>query len=318
MENTKFSLDKFRVLLTQDCNLNCLYCHKEGQFHRREKISEEEFKGLTKIACEFGLEEVKYSGGEPLLYPGIGRLIQHSKDLGIKLVSLTTNGILLKERLPELKSAGLDELSISLDTLDQETYSNLNQGRREDLQKILNGIKTAKDYLFPKINLNMTLTKYNEDEVKKMISFSKDLDIPLRLISFIPLGEVKKKLASHQGRVLAELGKSVGKVITNPQRPAYTQLYLKNGGIVELVNSSCFDCASCGQSYALRLTSDGKLKPCLISEKNEVDVISWLRKGKEEIVRKKFIQTIAIKKLGLMSLADIPVRELNREYLVEE
>lgn len=311
-------LGKLRVLVTQRCNLSCLYCHKEGQFTKRGEIKPEEFEGLTEIASEFGLDEVKYSGGEPLLYDGLGRLIRSARGAGIARTSVTTNGILLEERLDELKKSGLHELSISLDTLKPETFKTLNRGRSEDFRKVLRGVAKAREYGFPKMNLNMSLTKYNLDEIDDMLAFARNLQVQIRLISFIPLNESHKDAVSTDAKSLFEqLKESAVRTSTNPDSPAYTSLTLEDGTSVCLVDSSCFSCDLCGKSYALRLTTDGKLKPCLISEKGEIDVITPYRQKNLDEVRQRFAQAVAIKKLGLMNFFDIPAKSLSSEYLIE-
>lgn len=311
-------LGKLRVLVTQRCNLSCLYCHKEGQFSKRSEIKPEEFKGLTKIASEFGLDEVKYSGGEPLLYDGLGRLISGAQEAGITHTSVTTNGIFLEERLDELKESGLYELSISFDTLKPETFKTLNRGRLEDFRRVLRGIGKASKYDFPKMNLNMSLTRYNINETDDMLEFARSLKVQLRLISFIPLNESHKDAVSTDTKSLFEqLKKSAVRTVSNPDSPAYTSLTLEDGTNVCLVDSSCFSCDLCGKSYALRLTTDGKLKPCLISEKGEIDVITSYRQKNTDEVRHRFAQAVAIKKLGLMKFFDIPAKNLSAEYLTE-
>jgi len=312
-------LGKFRILLTQRCNLDCLYCHKEGQFSKRnENMTTEEFQKLTKIAYSFGLDEVKYSGGEPLLYDSLPELIGSSKGLGVPRVSVTTNGILLEERLDQLEQAGLDELSISLDTLDKETFEKLNRGSREDFERTFRGIEKAKDYPF-NMNLNMSLTKYNYHEVGNMIEYAKGLGVPLRLISFIPLGaKHKREISTDASTIFGDLFSSAESVHRDESAPAYTQLKLKDGAEICLVDSSCFDCKLCGKSYALRLTTDGKLKPCLISEKGEIDVLTPLREGDIYEVKNRFAEAVIIKRRGLMKNFDIPIRDLSGEFLIEE
>ena len=310
-------LGKLRLLLTQYCNLNCLYCHKEGQFSARERIKPGEFKRLTEIANEFGLDEIKYSGGEPLAYAGLIALIKAAKELGIRKTSVTTNGILLEDKLEALAGAGLDELSISLDTLNPEVFIKLNRGTEEQFKKTLRGIVRAKHYPF-QTNLNMSLTKYNVQELNEMRRYAREQGFPLRLISFIPLDINEKNAVATDSRTVFEALKKEAKSIEKGNTAAYTTLHMPEGETLILVDSSCFSCDVCGESYALRLTTDGRLKPCLISERGEIDVITPLREGDIAEVKKRFRQAIMLKKCGLMRYFDVSVKGSSGEYIVEE
>ena len=119
-------IGRLRVSVNQECNLDCLYCHEEGEFtERTDRMNSEEIKALIDILNEYGIDEIKAASKEPLLYRKTPELLAHFKKIGIKKTSLTTNGILLKRYLRKLEDAGLDELSISLDALDQKTFDML-------------------------------------------------------------------------------------------------------------------------------------------------------------------------------------------------
>jgi len=311
-------LGKLRVLTNHACNLSCLYCHKEGVFNHGKPISHEERKALIGIASEFGIDEIKFSGGEPLLYDGLEDLVAYSKELGIPSTSVTTNGILLDKKARGLKSSGLDELSVSFDTLEEGIFQKLNGGKREDYQKILEGIEMARELGFPRMNLNMALTKYNVGEVENMMKYAQKIGVPLRLISFIELGDLQEKdLSVKSKEVFEALKQRAVSIDSDPNYPAYTKLVMPSEQQVELVDSACFNCDACGQSYALRLTADGKLKPCFISEQGKVDVATPLKEGNNEEVRRRFMQAIAIKKLGLIELFNLGMETYSKEFLPE-
>jgi len=318
-KNCLLRLGKLRVIVTKKCNLGCLYCHKEGQFSRRKSISPGEFVALTRVACDYGLDEIKYSGGEPLLYAPLVELIRDAKSVGrVPRVSLTTNGILLEERVKELNDGGLDELSISFDTLNVDVFSTLNRGKKKDFCRILSGIEKARSYKWD-VSLNMTLTRYNSSEVGHMIDFARERDLVLRLISFIPLSVAPAdSVSADASQIFKELKESAVEAVQDPNSPSYTHLRLGNGARVCLVDSSCFSCELCGKSYALRLTTDGKLKPCLISEQVEIDVVTPFRQSDEKQLQERFCQAIAIKKLGLMKYLNVPIKNLSRDVLTED
>ncbi|MBW6451671.1 MAG: radical SAM protein [DPANN group archaeon] len=295
-------IDKLRVLLTSKCNLDCIYCHKEGQYQKRANNLEiNELIKIISLLVPYGLNEVKLSGGEPLLYDGIEKIIKSCKERGIKKVSISTNGILLKNKINLLKESGLDEISISLDTLKPELFKQLCKGTDKQYLLVKDGIMSAINNI-PLVNLNMTLIKDNIDEVKDMIKFSKKLGVDLRLISLIEFSSDMKKLNLNVDikDILDYLNKnSITK--SSDIYPVYMDYIFKDNQKVTFVDSSCSDCDLCAKSYALRLTSDGKLKPCLVSEIGEIDILTAFRKNDLVTVKQNIEKAIFLKKLGLIN-----------------
>ena len=142
-------IDYMRISLTDRCNLRCIYCMPEEgicQIPRTEVLSEDEILRVCSLASELGISRIKLTGGEPLVRRICVPLVKELKALpGIQQVTLTTNGILLKEQLPGLMEAGLDAVNISLDTLDAETFRKIT--RRDELKKVLEGAKHEYDFI---------------------------------------------------------------------------------------------------------------------------------------------------------------------------
>lgn len=152
-------IDYMRISLTDRCNLRCIYCMPEEgicQIPRTEVLSEDEILRVCSLASELGISRIKLTGGEPLVRRICVPLVKELKALpGIQQVTLTTNGILLKEQLPGLMEAGLDAVNISLDTLDAETFRKIT--RRDELKKVLEGLEAALSYPELKVKVNCVL-----------------------------------------------------------------------------------------------------------------------------------------------------------------
>jgi cyclic pyranopterin phosphate synthase len=291
---------------------------------RKDKLSFDEVSGLLAIAGEYGLDQIKYSGGEPTLYDGLGRLIRKNKQDGVKNVSVTTNGILLEDRAEELVKAGVDEINITLDTLDPRIYKSLCGGSEAQLKKVLRGIRRLHEMGYQGFNINCVMTPKNIADIPILERFASTYGQKLRLITFVEVSGTPESRGLQAGSDIEGWIKDLrktsefwgvakdasGKVMAREHRT-------KGTASLEIVHS-CTDCDVCGRSYALRLTSDGKLKPCLTYEVAEIDVISPFRGGDMGEVRFRFEQAIALKKYGLIKYFFTPKRTKFRKLLSEE
>ena len=311
-------LEKLRVSLTQACNLKCEYCHHEGQITpRKEVLSFDELSGLMDISCEYGVDQIKYSGGEPLLYKSLSKLIRLNKKNDIAHVSITTNGILLEDKVDELIASGVDEINITLDTLNPSTYTKLCRGSEQDLAKVLRGIKRIYESGYENFSINSVMTSRNLVDIPSLEEFCKSLGKKLRLITFVEISGTpeSKNLAksSNVNDLILQLREAADK---QSGRETARESLTKDGGQLEIVHS-CTDCDICGRNYPLRLTTDGKLKPCLSYEIAEIDVITPSRQKKLDEVRFRFEQAIALKKYGLVKYFFQPKRHEHRSLLSE-
>ncbi|MFU8767660.1 MAG: GTP 3',8-cyclase MoaA [Candidatus Methanoperedens sp.] len=244
-----------------------MYCHHEGD--NREQQNEctvETFVNIVRAAKELGVSKVKFSGGEPLMREDFEDIIRALP--GLKDISATTNGIYLENRAESLAESGLDRVNISLPSLSPEKYRMVTGG---DVAPVLKGIDAAVDCGLTPVKLNMVLLKgINDTELRDMMDFIQQYDssVILQLIEMmdfngtsgynVDIYEVEKFLESRASEI--------------KERSMHRRKkYLINGVEVELVrpiDNSHF-CASCTR---LRVTSDGKLKPCLLRNDNLVDV----------------------------------------------
>lgn len=254
-----------RIALTPHCNLNCIYCHHEGEVKPDGEISDEMIASVARAAAKLGVRSIKFTGGEPLLRHDLAGLIREMpQELNI---SLTTNGILLAEQAGPLAKAGLDRVNVSLDSLNPETYMAITGGREGDLEKVLAGIDAALDAGLTPIKLNIVVLKENEAEIPALIDFCRKKGLIAQLIQLLDL--------RHQGisgdidaieRRLAEQADSVHTREMHRRRK-----YFIDGAEVEIVRpmDNTEFCANCTR---LRVTSDGKIKPCLLRSDNLVEI----------------------------------------------
>lgn len=263
------TIKSLRMSITDRCNLNCIYCHNEGSTGSTGEMSVETISNIVHVAAGFGVNRLKLSGGEPLLRNDLEEILVSLPPL--KDVSLTTNGVLLKERAKSLKAAGLNRVNISVDSLNEGNYRHITKCKAGIFQKVMDGIHAAVDAGLTPVKLNMVLLKdVNEYEVEEMLSFTREFhgDVILQLIQLmdfrdvacyhVDVDEIERELELKAGCVqVRELHRR--------------KKYLIDGAEVEFVRpvDNTEFCANCNR---LRVTADGKLRPCLLVNDNLVDV----------------------------------------------
>ncbi|HIH03709.1 MAG TPA: GTP 3',8-cyclase MoaA [Methanoregulaceae archaeon] len=259
------TVTNIRISLTQACNLNCIYCHAEGEKNPEQELSAEQIAEILRVAQSFGIRSVKFTGGEPLMRPDLAQIIA-SVPPGME-TSLTTNATLLAERAQELKDAGLTRVNVSLDTMDPERYKQI--AGKPMLGEALAGIDAALKAGLTPVKINMVvLSGINEDEVDTFIDFVRDNpNLVLQLIELMDFRD-----CDHHGDVKGiedRIAAMADRVET--RRMHHRKKYFVRGAEVEVVRPlhNTEFCAYCNR---LRLTSDGKLKPCLLRSDNLVDV----------------------------------------------
>ena len=180
---------KLRISVTDRCNLQCVYCMPKNNnkwFDLTDILTFDEIVRFASIMSKLGIENIRLTGGEPLLRSNIEILVENlSKITGIKKVGMTTNGILLPDKISQLKKAGLSSVNISLDTFNHEKFKKING--TDSLAKVLESIKVAaKVQMSIKIN-NVVMRDWNDDEVVNFALFSRATGHPVRFIEFMPL-----------------------------------------------------------------------------------------------------------------------------------
>ncbi len=255
-----------RVSLLAACNFNCFYCRPPSidSYGPKDFTDPELFKQSIKLMHHLGIERVRFTGGEPTLYPHVAELIAYTKSLDASMpVAITTNGRLLKRKAQELADAGLDSVNVSIDTVDPDKFRAITTV--DCFEKVVAGIREAVKVI-PTVKLNCVVVKgVNDGDVKAMVDFANDLGVDMRFIEFMP---TKYSASSNRGFVsgadtMRRIGYAFAPAPTEKASPAryYNSPQLKiNVGFINSVSEPF--CDFCNR---IRLVSDGKLYSCLFS-----------------------------------------------------
>ena len=297
-------IDYLRVSVTDRCNLRCIYCMPAGGVRlmsHEDTLSYEEIYTVAEAAAELGINKVKITGGEPLVRAGLPELTRMLTQIdAIDDISLTTNGILLAQYAAELKQAGLRRVNISLDTLKPDKFEYITRGN--NLDDVLKGIEVAKSIGLNPIKINMVvMAGINDDELLDFAAMTITEGWHVRFIEhmpligdgattspFVPVSDIRQRL-----EVLGELEPYPLKMGNGPAK--YFRLPQAEGTIGFITPVSEHFCFHCNR---LRLTSDGKLRLCLLGEE-EIDLRQPLRSG---------ISFVELKRLIAEAVASKPLR----------
>ena len=294
-DNYKRPILSLRITLTNRCNVNCIYCHQDGMQQSKDEMTSQEIYTLCKIAKKIGIEKIRLSGGEPLLKKDIIDIIAKISSLNFKDISITTNGILLNEYAQDLKNAGLTRVNVSLDTLNKDTYQFIT--KKDYLEKAKKGIlKAVKVGLYP-VKINMVILKdINHEEIKNMFKFCRKNNIVLQIIELIDSENCDGDTFSEKYHYPIEsIENKLTDIAEHVKERKFMQgrrKYYINGGEIEVVKpvDNASFCANCSR---LRITPDGKIKPCLLRNDNLVDIITQIRNNEsDEKLEEIFINAI--------------------------
>jgi len=284
-----------RISLTQRCNLRCVYCHREGQTpgSRLPEMTTDEVLRIARMAVSLGMTRIKLTGGEPLLRSDIVDIVRGVAAIpGLHDLAMTTNGTRLSLLAQPLKDAGLRRVNINLPSLDSKTYSMVNGG---DLNEALNGVGAAVKASLNPVKLNtLILNGVNTDGIPKMIEFTRQNQVILQLMELEPINIKDDFYKEHFFSLESfeeELKKQAMKVQTRGNMQN-RRIYTVSGVRVEVVHP-IENTAFCAHCTRLRVTSDGKLKPCLMVNDDLVDVLTPIRNGAtDEELRELFVKAV--------------------------
>jgi cyclic pyranopterin phosphate synthase len=283
-------VNNMRISVTQQCNLDCFYCHHEGEndgdngYENNGFMTADEIEKITQIASMVGIEKLKITGGEPLLRNDIVDIVKRTAK-HMKEVSMTTNGILLNKYAEPLKEAGLDRVNISFDGLNSMTFQRITN--KDAYNKVKQGVSAAVNSGLSPVKLNMVILKgINEEDIPQAIEFSSNVGAILQIIEFEGPREQADDLLFQKYYMNL---KSVEKTLEDQAieirerqmhcRKKYIVPSEYNGKaeveIVRAMHNSQF----CGNCTRLRVTSSGELKPCLLKNSNLVNIIGPIRNG---------------------------------------
>lgn len=280
-------IKSMRISITDKCNFRCTYCMPaEGLpwLKKAEILSYEEIERISRVAVSLGIEQIRLTGGEPLVRRDVPELVRMLRKLdGLRSLSLTTNGILLKQLAGPLAEAGLTRINVSLDSLLREKFARLT--RRDQLQRVLEGLEELEKYpsIHPiKVNA-VAIRDYSEEEALDFVRLARRKAYVIRWIEFMPLDadQVWRKEDILTGGELksiieAEYGPLVPITTGDPSETARRYTFSDGIGEVGFINpvSEPF-CSTCDR---IRLTADGQLRTCLFATE-ETDLRAVLRSG---------------------------------------
>jgi len=264
-------IDYLRVSVTDRCNLRCIYCNPLGDYgliKRDEILTFEEIHRIVGLFAQCGISRVRLTGGEPLVRKNITSLIEKLASItAVNEITLTTNGVLLEQSADELKTAGLNRVNVSVDSLDRERYKFITGcDLLEDVKK---GIRRSIEVGLTPVKINtVVLRGINEQDITALAQLTLEMPAAVRFIEycptdknvepdvfFVPSSQVRRSIEDRFGPLMAAASEGGG--------PAeYFKIRDSVGCIGFISGRSTFFCSSCNR---LRLTSDGKVKPCLYS-----------------------------------------------------
>ncbi|MFM8000985.1 MAG: GTP 3',8-cyclase MoaA, partial [Actinomycetota bacterium] len=285
-----------RISITDRCNFRCTYCMPEegmAWLDRKEILTFEEINRLATICVErFDVDSIRLTGGEPTVRAHLPVLVEKLSRLrvrdgadspraGQKIdLALTTNGATLRLLADELKSAGLERINISLDTLQSEKFFKIT--RRDHLANVLDGIDAAIQAGFSPVKINAVIQRgVNDDEVLALARFGREKQVEVRFIEFMPLdaqGEWRADSVVGQDEIVAQINQvfPLEQQAARGAAPADSWRYLDGGGTVGVIPSVTKP--FCGDCDRVRLTAEGQFRTCLFST-TEFDLRAKLRGG---------------------------------------
>lgn len=297
------NIDYLRVSVTDRCNLRCIYCMPEdgAQLVDRSLIlQEEEIVRICAVMARLGIRKIKLTGGEPLVRAGMPSMVKKLKGLpGIETVTLTTNGILLKEQMAALAGAGLDGLNISLDTTDRLCYQKIT--RRNQLENTLAAIEEALNYPQVSLKINCVPLGIPEQDLGEIAALARKYPIHVRFIEMMPIGLGKEFSGMPEEEVMRILEKRFpplipyqGERLGNGPCHYYTiEGFRGKIGFISAVSHKF-----CGDCNRIRLTSQGYLKTCLQYTAGR-DLRAIVRGGKtDEYLKEAILEALSEKPEG--------------------
>ncbi|MCP8309940.1 MAG: GTP 3',8-cyclase MoaA [Candidatus Methylarchaceae archaeon HK01M] len=281
-----------RISVTSKCNLDCIFCHGEGNDVIGDSLTPNGIEEVVKVVTKYGVSRVKITGGEPLIRRDIVEIVNRiASVVGIQEVSMVTNGSLLEPLAEPLKRAGLNRVNINLPSLDRDKYHKVTKGK---LESTLRGVRSAvKNGLTP-VKINMVLLRgINEDELDDYIKFAREVGAHLQVIELEPIrikSEFYDEMYIEPDTVerLLETRALRSWVRESMQKRKVYDLGKLNVEVVHPIDNTEF-CAFCNR---IRLTSDGAFKPCLMRNSNKVYISDALAKEDLPKILKAYLRSM--------------------------
>jgi cyclic pyranopterin phosphate synthase len=297
-DNHGRAINYLRISVTDKCNLNCRYCSPAEEKNKTgcDTLTYEELLFVVSVFAKRGINRIRLTGGEPLVRNNLTDFISQLNNIeGMKDVTLTTNGLLLGKYADKLADVGLCRLNISLDSLKEEKYNHITQVGGFD--RVMAGIDTALAKGFSPVKVNVVVIRgFNDDEIPDFCRFAAEKNVIVRFIEFMPIGnspDWNEKIVSGQ-EVIDIIRKEFGvkKVEKTPGTGPAERYVLSNGAEIGIITPiSNHFCDKCDK---LRLTADGNLRLCLLSDK-ELSVKEAARARDVNLMNKIIEEALGLK-----------------------
>jgi len=309
-------IDYMRISITDRCNLRCVYCmaHDFKPVVSRDILTYEEIIRVVRIAAGLGVRKIRLTGGEPLARKNIQELIRSIREIkGIESLSLTTNGVLLMKYAEELKEAGLDRVNVSLDSLSPDRYREITRGG--SLERVFKGIEKAFEIGLTPVKINVVVIRgLNSDEIEDFARLTLDTPYHVRFIEFMPGQDNKwsidRCIPMEEKKERIKKISPLTPVRVRKDGPArYFRLSGAQGVIGFITAISHHFCSSCNR---LRITAEGKIRPCLFSE-TEIDLKGAMKMGASDGEIERLLRlAVAVKPEGHRINKDLRHAGLNK------
>ncbi|MHA1792635.1 MAG: GTP 3',8-cyclase MoaA [Promethearchaeota archaeon] len=282
IDNYNRIVDYLRISVNHDCNFHCVYCDQEGyRLNGNIRLSARDvFDIVNTFARNGNVKKVKITGGEPLVHPEIIEIIREiSKIRAIKDISMTTNGFFLEDLAQELKDAGLNRINISLCSLNRDTFKEITGV--DGLDQVLRGIDAAKKSKLEPIKINFVLLKdINDYQLDDIINFCAKKDVRLQLIELHNISSVHGENNTFNEKHFIDVDSALKKItipvksIDIRELQSRKVITYENGLSIEVIKLTPAFCKSCSK---LRITAEGKIKPCLMQTGKEIPLLDAIR-----------------------------------------
>ena len=301
-DNNNRLINYLRLSITDRCNLRCMYCMPDEGIDfipHREILSYEEMLDLVKITVQAGIRKVRLTGGEPLIRRGIIHFIERLCGIeGLNEITLTTNGVLLKEYARALRDCGICRINVSMDTLKSERFHQIT--KRDYFDRVWEGIREADAVGFTPIKINVVAMKgVNDDEILDFARLTQERPYHIRFIEFMPVGQQNgwrdDRFISTEEiyRLVAKLGEL--KPVDHNDLDGPAERFVLEGAKGELGFIGAMSRHFCEKCNRLRLTAEGHLRGCLFSDE-ETDLKTPLRNGNGEEYLLRLVEATILNK----------------------
>jgi cyclic pyranopterin phosphate synthase len=281
-----------RISVTSKCNLDCIFCHKEGNDVLEDKLTPESIEEIVRIATSYGVKKVKITGGEPLIRRDIIEIVNRISSIqGIQELSMVTNASILEPLAGSLKKAGLDRVNINIPSLNPKKYYEVTKGK---IEPVIRGVKSAVKHGLTPLKINMVLLRgINDDELEDYIKFSSEINAQIQVIELEPL-KIKSGLYDKM-----HLEPSfIERILENRALKSWVResmhrrkVYDLGNAIVEVVHpiDNTEFCAFCNR---IRLTNDGAFKPCLMRNDNKIYINDAIVEDDRSKILKAYLKAV--------------------------